>query len=285
LHFCRWQKLQFFSKHCHFLSFWCNFPKNSKKDPKILRKMTEKWQQNDKKMTMLREKCNFCHLQKVHFFCRLFVIFCHFFVIFLKIVKKSKNSSENDRKMTTKWQKNDNASRKMQFLPPAKSGFFLSFVCHFVILWKICHFFGHVGAILSKRVKKIEKFFEKWQKNDRKNLNDKKKDKKMTKKWQTKLKWQKTRQKMTKKITDKTEMTKQTTKKWQKKMTDKTEMTKTATKKNDRQNWNDKKTTKNDNIFFYFFNLCLPKFLLNLDNSMKTGGNSRDWHFPWVTTC
>ena len=39
-------KIAFFSKHCHFLghflSFWCNFPKNSETDPKILQKMTEK---------------------------------------------------------------------------------------------------------------------------------------------------------------------------------------------------------------------------------------------------
>ena len=56
------------------------------------------WQKNDKKMTMLREKCNFYHLQKCNFVCRFlghflsfcgkFVIFCPFGAIFLKIVKK-----------------------------------------------------------------------------------------------------------------------------------------------------------------------------------------------------
>jgi hypothetical protein len=49
--------------------------------------------------------------------------------------------------MTKKRQKNDNASRKMQFLPPAKSAFFLSFVCHFL------SFFCHFGAIFLKIVK------------------------------------------------------------------------------------------------------------------------------------
>ena len=65
--FCHLQKYIFLSffghffvilwKCCHFLSFWCNFLKNSENDWKILRKMTEKWQtklkwqKNDKKMT------------------------------------------------------------------------------------------------------------------------------------------------------------------------------------------------------------------------------------------
>jgi hypothetical protein len=138
--------------------------------------------------------------------------------------------------MTKKWQKHDNASRKMQFLPPAKVQFFLSLFCHFV---ENLSFFCRFGASFSKLVKKIEFFFEKWQKNDRQNWNDKKTTKtwqktwtdktemtkkttkKWQKKWQTKLKWQKNDKKMTKKMTDKTEMTKKmtkkTTKKWQNK--------------------------------------------------------------------
>jgi hypothetical protein len=56
--------------------------------------------------------------------------------------------------------KNDNASRKMQFLPPAKVHVFVVFLSFFVILWKLS-FFCRFGAIFSKIVKTIEKFFEK----------------------------------------------------------------------------------------------------------------------------
>ena len=66
--------------------------------------------------------------------------------------------------------KNDNASRKMQFLQPAKLPFCLSF---FVIWWKICHFFvvvvqfsqkyGEISAIDWKMTEKDKKWqcFEK----------------------------------------------------------------------------------------------------------------------------
>jgi hypothetical protein len=45
---------------------------------------------------------------------------------------------EKYRNLIEKWQQNDNASRKMQFLQPAKLSFCLSFF--FVIWWKICIF-------------------------------------------------------------------------------------------------------------------------------------------------
>ena len=133
---------------------------------------------------MLREKCNFCHLQK-----------CIFFVVFL------------------------------------------SFLCHFV---ENLSFFCRFGAIFSKIVKTIEKFFEKWQKNDRQNWNDKKKrqknDKNMTKKMTDETEMtKKNDKKMTNKMTDKTEMTKKTTKKWQKKWQTKLKWQKTW-QKNDKIN-------------------------------------------------
>ena len=95
--------------------------------------------------------------------------------------------------------KNDNASRKMQFLPPAKVHVFvvfLSFFCHFVEIVIFLSFWCN---------------FLKNSENDWKILR------KMTEKWQTKLKWQKNDKKMTK--NDKTEMTKKMTKKNDKKMT------------------------------------------------------------------
>jgi len=60
-----------------------------------------------------------------------------------KYAKNIENCLKNDRKMT----KNDNASRKMQFLQPAKLPFCLSF---FVIWWKICHFFVVVVQFSQK---------------------------------------------------------------------------------------------------------------------------------------
>ena len=110
--------------------------------------------------------------------------------------------------MIKKWQKNDNASRDA-ISATCKSAFFcrffVIFLGHFV---ENLSFFCRFGAIFSKIVKTIEKFFEKWQKNDRQNWNDKKNDKKMT---------------------DETEMTKKRQK---------------NDKQNDRQNWNDKKNDK-----------------------------------------
>ena len=155
-------KIAFFSKHCHFSVIFCDFGAIFLKIVKQIEKFFEKWQKNDKQMTMLREKCNFCHLQKFNFlclffghvlsFCGKFVMFLSFGAIFAKILKKrSKNSSRNDRKMTDKWQKNDNASRKMLFLPPAKVQFFLSFVCLFL---------GHFVEILSFFVILVQ-FFQK----------------------------------------------------------------------------------------------------------------------------
>ena len=225
-----------------FLLFWYNVLKNSEKDRKILRKMTEKWQKNDN----ASRKMQFLPPAKWQFFLSCF---CHFFVIFLSFWYNFLKNSEKDRKilrkMTEKWQKNDNASRKMQFLPPAKAQFFWSFFCHFV---EILSFFCHFGTIFSKILKKIEKIFEKWQKNDKQNWNDKKKRQKNDKKKRQKNDKKNDRQnwndkkndkKMTKKMTDKTEMTKKTTKKWQKKMTDKTEMTKKMTKKTTKK-WQNK---------------------------------------------
>ena len=127
----------------------------------------------------------------------------------------------------------------------------LHLVCHFLSFW--CHFLKN-----RENIDNSLKVTEKWQQNDR-----------------PKLKWQK----MTNKMTDKIEMTK----KWPK-------MTKND-KQNDRQNWNDMKWQKNGKqndkqndkqnwnhkkmttkatiewhiIYFDLFNLCLPKFLLNLE--------------------
>ena len=154
---------------CIFLSFWCNFLKNSEKDRKNL----------DEKLTMLREKCNFCHLQKCIFFCRVFVIslsFCGNFVIFLSFWCNFLKNSENDwkilRKMTKKWQ----TKLKWQKKTTKK--------------WQ-------------KHDKKMTDETEMTKKNDKKMTNKmtdktemtKKTTKKWQKKWQTKLKWQKTWQK------------------------------------------------------------------------------------------
>ena len=156
------KKIELFAdgKNCIFLealSFFVIFRRNFRsfslfcgKLRQNHKKMIEKWQKNDRKMTMLREKCNFCHLQKCNFFCHFFVIFllfcaqkfCHFLSFWYHFLKNGEKDRKILWKMTEKWQKNDNASRKMQFLPPAKAQFFLSFFCQFfVILWKFCHFF------------------------------------------------------------------------------------------------------------------------------------------------
>ena len=114
--------------------------------------------------------------------------------------------------------------------------------------------FCHFGAIFSK-IGKISTILWKWQKNDNKTTDQNSNDKKRTNK-----------------MTDKIEMTKKITKndqqndrqnwndmKWQK-----------NGKQNDKQNWNHKKMTTKATIewhiiYFDFFNLCLPKFLLNLE--------------------
>jgi hypothetical protein len=65
------------------------------------------------------------------------VMFCHFFgSCFCHFVQFSQKYGKYDRKMT----KNDHASRKMQFLQPAKLSFFWSFFGHvFVIWWRFCN--------------------------------------------------------------------------------------------------------------------------------------------------
>ena len=177
--------------------------------------------------------------------CHFLKIFSIFFTIFKKIAPKWQ---KNDRKMT----KNDNASRNAIFATCKSAIFFVIVLSFFVILWKICYFLCHFGAIFSKIVKKIEhssKNDRKMTKNDRQNWNDKNTTKKiqkndrqneMTKKWQ--------------KNTDKTEMTKKNDKKWPKKWQPKLKW-----QKND--NKNDKKWQTN---YYDFFNLCLPKFLLTV---------------------
>ena len=160
----------FLSFFCHFvenLSFFCRFGASFSKIVKKIEKIFEKWQKNDKKMTMLREKCNFCQLQKCHFVCRFFVIFlpfCGKFVIFFlsfwcKFLKNSEKDRKILRKMAEKWQTKLKWAKKRQ-----------------------------------KNDKKNDRQ-KKRQKNDKKMTDKtemtKKNDKKMTKKWQTKLKWQK----------------------------------------------------------------------------------------------
>jgi len=72
-----------------------------------------------------------------HFFCH-FVDFLSFLVILSilsKILKSIKNYSKNHRK---KGQNNDNVSRKMPFLQPAKLSFF-------VIFWhNFCQEYGNI---------------------------------------------------------------------------------------------------------------------------------------------
>ena len=169
------------------------------------------------------------------------VIFCHFsfglscFVIFLghvsviscnflKNMENIKNYSANDRKMT----KNDHASRKMQFLQPAKLSFFWSFFGHvFVIWWRFCNLSVICLSFWCNFLKNMEayqKLFEKWQKkwqcfgksatfatckmtnkmrdhnsndkqNDRQNWNDKKWKNNDRQNWNDKKKWQQKRQK------------------------------------------------------------------------------------------
>ena len=194
----------FLSFFCHFvenLSFFCRFGAIFSKIVKAIEKIFETWQKNDKKMTMLREKCNFCHLQKCIFFCRFFVIslsFCGKFVIFLSFWCNFLKNSENDWKILRKMTKNDRQN------------------------WND-----------KKNDKKMTKT---WQKKWQTKLKwQKKTTKKWQTKWQTKLKWQKKRQKNDKKMTDKTEMTKnmtkKTTKKWQKKWQTKLKWQKTWQKK------------------------------------------------------
>ena len=167
---------------------------------------------------MLREKCNFCHLQKCNFFCRFLSFFCHFVenlsffcrfgASFSKLVEKDRFFF---RKMTEKWQtklkwqKNDkNMTKKMTDETEMTK--------------------KNDKKMTNKMTDKTEmtkKTIKKWQKNDRRNWNDKKNDKKMTNK-----------------MTNKTEMTKKTTKKWQKKW---------QTKLKWQKKWQ-KKRQKNDKI-------------------------------------
>ena len=68
---------------------------------------------------MLREKCNFCHLQKCIVFCRVFVIFlslCGNLSFFFVLVQVSQNSEKDRkilRKMTDKTEMTKKNDKKM----------------------------------------------------------------------------------------------------------------------------------------------------------------------------
>ena len=134
-------------KICHFfVVFGAIFSKTGKN--------IEHWLKNDRKMTKTWQ----CFERNAIFAtCKivmLFVIFCHlvenlsFFVVVVQFSPKYGKISKLDWKMTEKWPQNDNASRKMQFLQPAKLSFCLSF---FVIWWKIVIFcrFGIIMCIYN----------------------------------------------------------------------------------------------------------------------------------------
>ena len=147
-------KIAFFSKHGHFFVVFGHFSVIFRRIFDIfpffnqIAPKSPKWQKNDRKMT---KKMQFCRWQKLHFsrsiviFLSFFCHFCHFsknFPCFSKIFEKWQ---KNDRKMTEKRQKNDNASRKMQFLPSAKLHFFWPFFCHCSVIFSVI--FGDFGAI------------------------------------------------------------------------------------------------------------------------------------------
>jgi len=109
---------------------------------------------NDKKMTKTRQKTmHFCRWQKLHF-SRSIVIFlsffCHFSKNFSKFFTFFRKLHQNDREM----KKNDNASKKIKFLPPAKVQFFLSF---FVIFLSFCGKFVIFLSFWCKFLKNSEK--------------------------------------------------------------------------------------------------------------------------------
>ena len=251
-------KITFFSKHCLFLPFFCHFGAIFSKNMQKYQTLYGKYK-HDKIRTILQ-------VAKIAFFLR----YCHFSGHFSamsvqfsqKNVKISKKYSKNDSKMTN----NDNASRKMTFLQPAKSSSFRHF-------WSFGGFFCHFLVILahfSNILKNISKLFEQWQKNDNalrkmhnlcnlqnchcfffvivwsflcnfaKNMD---KDQKVFGNWQERTMLRE-KGNFCNLQNDKTWQTKwQTktlmTKKWRN-MTNKIEITKNG--KNDRQNWNDKKS-------------------------------------------
>ena len=126
-----------FGGNCVFvLSFWCHFLNNMEKYQKLF----EKCQNNDKKMTMLLEKCNFCNLQNCHFVCHVFVIWWKILSL-LSFWRHFLNNMETHRKLFEKCQNND---KKMTMLREKCNFCNLQnchFVCHvFVIWWKILSF-------------------------------------------------------------------------------------------------------------------------------------------------
>ena len=130
-------KITCFSKHCLLLPFFCHFGAIFSKNMQKYQTLYGKYK-HDKIRTILQ-------VAKIAFFLR----YCHFSGHFSAMsvqfsqtnVKISEKYSKNDSKMTN----NDNASRKMTFLQPAKSssfrhfwsfgGFVLSF------FWSFWHIF------------------------------------------------------------------------------------------------------------------------------------------------
>ena len=134
-----WMFLSFFWSFWHiFQTYW---------------KIYQNYSNNDRKMTMLWEKCTICATCKI-----VIVFFCDCLIIFVQFCQKYGQRSKSIRKLTRK----DNASRKRQFLQPAK--------------WQN----------MTNKMTDQNSNDKKMAKHDKQNWNYKK-----WQKWQTKLKWQK----------------------------------------------------------------------------------------------
>ena len=143
-------------KFCHFPCvfhvFW-----NFRKIRKNIRKMTEKWQKNDKNLRFLAISI-FLGFPKNSV---IFLSFSLCFSCFLKFAKNKEKHKENNRKMTEKWQKPRVFAISIFLGFPKNSVIFLSFFCHFPCVF---HVFLKFAKNKEKHKENGRKMTEKWQK-------------------------------------------------------------------------------------------------------------------------